>query len=114
VTGRRGHATLTRRILVVACMLVGGIAGAELVLNVGTIVPTLSTSSAPATPPASMLATTRIRRVSVAWPRRPDCRSWPMPVSVMVSTVVVRSGTARARATEFWMPIAMARMAARA
>jgi hypothetical protein len=38
-SGRRGHATLTRRILVVASMLAGGVAGAELVLNVGTIVP---------------------------------------------------------------------------
>jgi uncharacterized membrane protein YoaK (UPF0700 family) len=38
-SGRRGQATLSRRILVVACMLAGGVAGAELVLNVGTVVP---------------------------------------------------------------------------
>jgi uncharacterized membrane protein YoaK (UPF0700 family) len=38
-SGRRGHATLSRRVLVVATMLAGGVAGAELVLNVGTIVP---------------------------------------------------------------------------
>jgi uncharacterized membrane protein YoaK (UPF0700 family) len=38
-TGHRGHVTLTRRVLVVATMLAGGVAGAELVLNVGTIVP---------------------------------------------------------------------------
>jgi hypothetical protein len=38
-SGRRGHATLSRRVLVVATMLAGGVSGAELVLNVGTIVP---------------------------------------------------------------------------
>ena len=38
-SGRRGHATLIRRVLVVATMLAGGVAGAALVLNVGTIVP---------------------------------------------------------------------------
>jgi uncharacterized membrane protein YoaK (UPF0700 family) len=38
-SGRRGQATLIRRILVVATMLAGGVAGAALVLNVGTIVP---------------------------------------------------------------------------
>jgi uncharacterized membrane protein YoaK (UPF0700 family) len=38
-SGRRGHATLSRRVLVVATMLAGGVAGAELVLNVGAIVP---------------------------------------------------------------------------
>jgi uncharacterized membrane protein YoaK (UPF0700 family) len=38
-SGRRGHATLSRRVLVVATMLAGGLAGAELVLNVGTLVP---------------------------------------------------------------------------
>jgi len=38
-TGHRGHVTLTRRVLVVATMLAGGVAGAELVLNVETIAP---------------------------------------------------------------------------
>ncbi len=38
-SGHRGHVTLTRRVLVVATMLAGGVVGAELVLNVGTIVP---------------------------------------------------------------------------
>jgi uncharacterized membrane protein YoaK (UPF0700 family) len=38
-SGHRGHVTLSRRVLVVATMLAGGVAGAELVLNVGTIVP---------------------------------------------------------------------------
>jgi uncharacterized membrane protein YoaK (UPF0700 family) len=38
-TGHRGHVTLSRRVLVVATMLAGGVVGAELVLNVGTIVP---------------------------------------------------------------------------
>jgi uncharacterized membrane protein YoaK (UPF0700 family) len=38
-SGQRGHVTLTRRILVVATMLAGGVAGAELVLHTGTIVP---------------------------------------------------------------------------
>jgi uncharacterized membrane protein YoaK (UPF0700 family) len=38
-TSRRGRATLSRRVLAVATMLAGGIAGAELVLNVGTVVP---------------------------------------------------------------------------
>lgn len=38
-SGRRGHATLSRRVLVVATMLAGGLAGAELVLNVGAIAP---------------------------------------------------------------------------
>ena len=35
-----------------------------------------------------------------------------MPVRVMVSTVVVRSGTARRRATAFWIPMARASSAA--
>ncbi|HEY1821743.1 MAG TPA: YoaK family protein [Trebonia sp.] len=38
-TSRRGRATLSRRVLAVATMLAGGVAGAELVLNVGTVVP---------------------------------------------------------------------------
>ena len=38
-SGHRGHVTLSRRVLVVATMLAGGLVGAELVLNVGTIVP---------------------------------------------------------------------------
>jgi uncharacterized membrane protein YoaK (UPF0700 family) len=38
-SGHRAHVTLTRRILVVATMLAGGVAGAELVLNVGTLLP---------------------------------------------------------------------------
>ena len=38
-SGHRGHVTLVRRVLVVATMLAGGVIGAELVLNVGTIVP---------------------------------------------------------------------------
>jgi uncharacterized membrane protein YoaK (UPF0700 family) len=38
-SGHRGHVTLTRRVLVVVTMLVGGVVGAELVLNVGTFVP---------------------------------------------------------------------------
>jgi uncharacterized membrane protein YoaK (UPF0700 family) len=38
-SGRRGHVTVTRRILAVATMLAGGVLGAELVLHVGTVVP---------------------------------------------------------------------------
>jgi uncharacterized membrane protein YoaK (UPF0700 family) len=38
-SGHRGHVTLSRRVLVVATMLAGGVVGAELVLNVGTILP---------------------------------------------------------------------------
>jgi uncharacterized membrane protein YoaK (UPF0700 family) len=38
-TGHRGHVTLIRRILAVITMLVGGILGAWLVLNVGVIAP---------------------------------------------------------------------------
>jgi uncharacterized membrane protein YoaK (UPF0700 family) len=38
-SGHRGHVTLSRRVLVVATMLAGAVAGAELVLNVGTIAP---------------------------------------------------------------------------
>ena len=38
-TGHRGHVTLSRRVLVVATMLAGGVVGAELVLNVGSIAP---------------------------------------------------------------------------
>ena len=38
-SGHRGHVTVTRRILAVATMLAGGVLGAELVLNVGTVVP---------------------------------------------------------------------------
>jgi uncharacterized membrane protein YoaK (UPF0700 family) len=37
-SGHRGHVTLVRRVLVVATMLAGGVIGAELVLNVGTLV----------------------------------------------------------------------------
>src|ERR1700733_2680880 len=38
-SGHRGHVTLSRRVLVVATMLAGGVVGAELVLHVGTILP---------------------------------------------------------------------------
>jgi hypothetical protein len=38
-SGHRGHVTLIRRILVVATMLAGGVAGAEFVLNVGPVAP---------------------------------------------------------------------------
>ena len=38
-SGHRGHVTLIRRVLVVATMLAGGVTGAELVLNAGTIAP---------------------------------------------------------------------------
>jgi uncharacterized membrane protein YoaK (UPF0700 family) len=38
-SGHRGHVTVTRRILAVATMLAGGVLGAELVLNVGVVVP---------------------------------------------------------------------------
>jgi hypothetical protein len=38
-TGRRGHVTLSRRVLVVSTMLAGGVADAELVLHVGVVVP---------------------------------------------------------------------------
>jgi uncharacterized membrane protein YoaK (UPF0700 family) len=39
LSGRRGQVTLSRRVLVVATMLAGGVAGAELVLHVGVVVP---------------------------------------------------------------------------
>ena len=52
----------------------------------GTTTPTFSTSQAPRTPSASMVATTRRRRISVTWPRWPTGESAPMPVSVMVSS----------------------------
>ena len=38
-SGRRGHVTLGRRVLVVATMLAGGVGGAALVLNIGTVAP---------------------------------------------------------------------------
>jgi uncharacterized membrane protein YoaK (UPF0700 family) len=38
-SGRRGHVTLTRRVLVVVTMLAGAIIGASLVLNVGAVIP---------------------------------------------------------------------------
>jgi uncharacterized membrane protein YoaK (UPF0700 family) len=38
-SGPRGHVTLGRRVLVVATMLAGGVAGAELALHVGAVVP---------------------------------------------------------------------------
>jgi uncharacterized membrane protein YoaK (UPF0700 family) len=38
-SGRRGHVTLARRILVVATMLAGAVAGASLVLNTGAVAP---------------------------------------------------------------------------
>jgi uncharacterized membrane protein YoaK (UPF0700 family) len=38
-SGHRGHVALTRRLLAVATMLAGAVAGAELVLNVGALVP---------------------------------------------------------------------------
>jgi uncharacterized membrane protein YoaK (UPF0700 family) len=38
-SGHRGHVTLSRRVLAVVTMLAGGVAGAALVLHVGTLVP---------------------------------------------------------------------------
>ena len=38
-SGHRGHVTLSRRVLVVVTMLAGGVSGAELVLNIGTVAP---------------------------------------------------------------------------
>jgi hypothetical protein len=64
--------------------------------------------------PASMVRTGTRRRpaldpVPPAWEL-----SAAMPVSVRVRTVVVRSGTAMARAAAFWIPMQMPRAAMRA
>jgi hypothetical protein len=75
---------------------------------------TCRTSHAPRAPPPSMRATASRRRARVTWPRCPDRGSAPIPVSVMVSTVVVRSGTASVRAAEFCTPIATASSSASA
>ena len=61
-SGHRGHVTLIRRVLVVATMLAGGVIGAELVLNVGTIV-------------ALALATGLLAIVAAAPPSRPTTRA---------------------------------------
>jgi hypothetical protein len=66
------------------------------------------TSQAPAMAPAAIAATASSRLASVTWPRRPGREPAPIPVSVMVSTVVARSGTASVRAAEPWMPVAVA------
>lgn len=50
------------------------------------------------------MATARRPSFECSWPRADV--SAAMPVSVMVSTVVGRSGTDSLRAVEFWMPIA--------
>ena len=60
--------------------------------------------------PTSMVATARHRRASTAWLRAR--RSAAMPVSVIVRTVVVRSGTANRRAAAFCRPMATAVRAA--
>ena len=72
--------------------------------------PVCSTSSAPTAAPTNMVSTASARLVVVSPELRPE--SAAMPVSVMVSTVVVRSGTASRRAVVFWMPIAVANSAA--
>ena len=77
------------------------------------VAPACRTSSAPQAAPANIVATARTRRPSPASPWSLARTSAAMPVSVMVSTVVVRSGTARRRATAFWMPMARASRAAR-
>ncbi len=58
-SGHRGHVTLTRRILVVATMLAGGVAGAELVLNIGTLIPLALATALLATVAATAALTTR-------------------------------------------------------
>jgi len=65
-------------------------------------------------PPPSMVAIASRRLLSITCPRRPVRASAPIPVSVIVKTVVVRSGTASLRAAAFWMPIAIASSSARA
>ena len=63
-------------------------------------------SAAPVSAPRNMANTATARRPSfdISWPWADV--SATMPVTVIVSTVVGKSGTASRRAVEFWMPIA--------
>ena len=64
----------------------------------------LSTSSAPTSAPASMASTEARRRHGRLGLAAPMRLSAARPDSVKVSTVVVRSGTAKARAVAFCNP----------
>ena len=66
------------------------------------------TSSAPQARPAEHRDHREDPQTSPATPWSLARTSAAMPVRVMVSTVVVRSGTARRRATAFWIPMASA------
>jgi hypothetical protein len=61
------------------------------------------------TAPASMAATATSRRPGLAALPPATAPSAAMPVIVIVSTVVVRSGTAGVPAAAFWIPIETAR-----
>ena len=70
-------------------------------------------SSAPINAPTSIAPTARMRR-PIREPAPPaSAESAAIPVSVIVSTVVVSSATASLRAVEFWMPMARASTAIR-
>ena len=66
-------------------------------------------NSAPTTAPRNMATTVRPRRPALAPVRPAMGPSAEIPVMVIVSTVVVRSGTASFRAAAFWIPMEMPR-----
>ncbi len=80
-SGRRGHVTLTRRVLVVAVMLAGGALGAWLVLNVGVLVPVaLAAGLLAVVAAAAVLAS----RKSAEW--RPAVPAKPAPAPASAQT----------------------------
>ncbi len=80
-SGRRGHVTLTRRVLVVAVMLAGGALGAWLVLNVGVLVPlALAAGLLAVVAAAAVLAS----RKSAEW--RPAAPAKPAPAPAPAQT----------------------------
>ena len=66
-------------------------------------------SAAPASAPRNMATTEMRRRPDLDPCPPPSALSAPIPVTVSVNTVVVRSGTAKRRTLEFCTPIATAR-----
>ena len=77
-TGRHGHVTLTRRVLAVVTMLVGGILGAGLVLNVGVVAPLALTTGLLA---VAAIWATRAVRYDGEWRAAAPARSGPESAS---------------------------------
>ncbi len=75
----------------------------------GTTICTWRTSRAPSSAPTNMAATARRRRPDLEPVPPPMTLSAPIPVTVIVNTVVVKSGTANFRILAFWTPVARLR-----